>query len=121
MLSAILLLAALGGAPPAESAGPARLGVPPLPPRGLGEAVELGKKVFEETGTHPLSRPFVRNALTCESCHPDAGARTNGSTLIGSAAAYPAWSSRERTVITLEDRIANCFMRSMNGLRPPPG
>lgn len=93
----------------------------PLPPRGLGALVALGKAVFEETGTHPLSRPFVRNALTCESCHPEAGARSRGSTLRGVAAAYPAWSPRERAVITLEDRIANCFMRSMDGVRPPPG
>jgi thiosulfate dehydrogenase len=44
-----------------------------------------------------------------------------GRDLLGVATAYPAWSPRERRVITLEDRVLNCFMRSMNGVRPPNG
>src|SRR5690606_37203590 len=40
---------------------------------------------------------------------------------LGVATAYPAWSPRERRVITLEDRVLNCFMRSLNGVRPPKG
>ncbi len=39
----------------------------------------------------------------------------------GTAIAYPAWSPRENRVITLEDRVLNCFMRSCNGTRPPLG
>ena len=31
---------------------------------------------------------------------------------------FPAYSKREKTVQTLQDRINNCFMRSMNGKRP---
>ena len=81
--------------------------VPPAPTKlpgdELGEMVKLGKKLFEETGTHPLTREFVGNALSCASCHRGAGARTRGSTMIGAAAAYPAWSPREKAVITLED------------------
>ncbi len=92
-----------------------------LPEGELGALVQLGKKLFEETRTQPLSRRFVANALTCSSCHPEAGAAKHGSTLVGVAAAYPAWSPREKSVITLEDRVDNCFMRSMNGVRPPPG
>ena len=42
-------------------------------------------------------------------------------TFIGVATAYPAWSPRERQVITLEDRVAHCFLRSMNGKQLPPG
>jgi thiosulfate dehydrogenase len=37
------------------------------------------------------------------------------------ATAYPAWSPREGRVISLEDRVLNCFMRSCNGVRPPLG
>ncbi|MEO6811833.1 MAG: c-type cytochrome [Isosphaeraceae bacterium] len=37
------------------------------------------------------------------------------------ATAYPAYSPREGRVITLEDRVLNCFMRSCNGVRPPLG
>jgi thiosulfate dehydrogenase len=122
MLAAFALasvLAASGSGAPA----PAAL-VPDanaLPPGQLGETIRLGRTLFEKTNEHPLTKPFVRNALTCGNCHPDSGAATTGLTLVGAATAYPAWSPREKAVITLEDRVLNCFMRSMNGMRPPNG
>ncbi len=109
---------------PAASSVPSRprIAVPSqMPPGELGEVVALGKRLFEETRTHPLTRAYVGNALTCASCHPDAGASDQGSTLVGTAAGFPAWSPREEAVITLEDRVLNCFMRSLNGVRPPLG
>lgn len=92
-----------------------------LPPGELGGVVQLGKEIVEKTGEHPLSKPYVANALRCSSCHLDAGTHPHAATFLGVATAYPAWSSRERRVITLEDRVLNCFMRSMNGIRPPNG
>ncbi|GEJ56760.1 c-type cytochrome [Anaeromyxobacter diazotrophicus] len=115
-LSLALTLNASGSrSPPAKPADAA------LPPDELGEAVKLGKKLFDETGTHPLTRAFVGNALSCASCHPDSGAHPTASTLLGAATAYPAWGPREQAVLTLEDRVLNCFMRSLNGTRPPVG
>lgn len=92
-----------------------------LPPGELGKVVAIGSEIVEKTGEHPLSKPFVRNALTCSSCHLDAGTNPEAATFLGVATAYPAWSPREKRVITLEDRVLNCFMRSMNGVRPPNG
>lgn len=118
-VGATLLITLILATPPAPDE---KLSVPSkLPPDELGEIVKLGKKLFEETGTHPLTRVYVGNALSCASCHPGAGASDHGSTLIGTAAGFPAWSPREEAVITLEDRVLNCFMRSMNGHRPPAG
>ena len=68
-----------------------------------------------------MTKPFVGNALSCTSCHLDDGQHPKAATFIGVAAAYPAYSPREKSVITLEDRIANCFIRSQNGVRPPNG
>ncbi len=91
-------------------------------PRGeLGKFVALGRDIVQNTNTHPLSRSYVGNALTCSSCHLNAGLNPKAATFLGAATAYPAWSPRERRVITLEDRVLNCFMRSMNGVRPPNG
>jgi thiosulfate dehydrogenase len=92
-----------------------------LPPGELGKVVALGKEIVEKTGEHPLSKPFVSNALSCSSCHLDAGTHPEAATFLGVATAYPAWSPREQRVLTLEDRVLNCFMRSMNGVRPPNG
>lgn len=124
---AALLVLGLGAAAPVARAAEARVAAAApapdraLPPGQLGEAVKLGKELFEQTGTHPLTKPYVRNALRCASCHPDSGAHPTAASLLGAATAYPAWSRRERSVITLEDRILNCFMRSMDGVRPPNG
>ncbi len=114
-LACSLALSLLAGAAPATAPAPA------LPPGELGEVVKLGKQLFDETRTHPLTRAYVRNALSCASCHPDSGAHPTAATLVGAATAYPAWSPREDAAITLEDRVLNCFMRSMNGIRPPNG
>ncbi|MEW4531483.1 c-type cytochrome [Maioricimonas sp. JC845] len=92
-----------------------------LPPGPLGETVRLGRDIVDNTNTHPLSRKYVGNTLTCSSCHLDAGTDPQAGTFLGTALAYPAWSPREQRVITLEDRALNCFMRSMNGTRPPNG
>ena len=92
-----------------------------LPPGELGRVVAMGKEIIENTGKHPLSKSYVGNALTCSSCHLDAGTDPQAATFLGVATAYPAWAPREKRVITLEDRVLNCFMRSLNGVRPPNG
>lgn len=92
-----------------------------LPSGPLGETIERGRILVEQTATHPLTKPFVGNALNCTSCHLKNGTDPKAATFIGVATAYPAWSPREKRVITLEDRILNCFMRSCNGTRPPLG
>lgn len=92
-----------------------------LPPGELGKVVALGRELVERTNEHPLTKDLVGNDLTCSSCHLDAGTDPKAATFLGVAAAYPAWSPREERVITLEDRILNCFMRSMNGVRPENG
>ncbi|TWU00094.1 Cytochrome c [Botrimarina colliarenosi] len=92
-----------------------------LPPGGLGAAIELGRELVHNTSRHPLTAAYVGAALNCTSCHLDDGTHPEAATFVGVAAAYPAWSPREGRVITLEDRVLNCFMRSENGVRPPNG
>jgi len=91
-------------------------------PRGeLGKVVRLGEEIVTRTAVHPMSKPYVGNALNCTSCHVDSGRHKRAGSFLGTATAYPAWSPREERVITLEDRVLNCFMRSQNGVRPPNG
>ncbi len=89
----------------------------------LGRMVRLGEDIMNNTDKHPLTRDFVGNKLTCKNCHLPGSDGKPGTaegigTFIGTAAAFPAYSKREKTVQTLQDRINNCFMRSMNGKRP---
>ena len=94
---------------------------PSVPEGPLGASILLGRELVEKTTSHPLSKPFVGNALNCTSCHLKNGTDPKAASFIGLAGAYPAWAPREGRVITLEDRILNCFMRSCNGTRPPLG
>jgi thiosulfate dehydrogenase len=87
----------------------------------LDEMIDLGRRLVAETATHPLTREFVGGDLSCTSCHLDNGAHPSAASFLDVATAYPAWAPREGRVITLEDRILNCFMRSCNGIRPPQG
>ena len=92
-----------------------------IPDGELGDVIRLGQTLIEDTSTHPLTKNYVGNALNCTSCHLENGLDPKAASFIGVASAYPAWSPREKRVITLEDRILNCFMRSCNGIRPPLG
>lgn len=87
----------------------------------LENIIQIGEAVVNHTTTHVLSKSYVGNALNCTSCHLKNGRHPSAGTFLGSATAYPAWSPREQRVITLEDRVLNCFMRSCNGTRPPLG
>lgn len=91
------------------------------PPGDLGRIVKLGEAIVAKTDEHPLSKGYVGNGLRCTSCHLENGTHPTAASFLGVATAYPAWAPREKRVITLEDRILNCFMRSMNGVRPPLG
>lgn len=57
----------------------------------------------------------VGNKLNCASCHLNAGTVADGSPYIGVSAFFPSYAPRAGRVITLEDRINGCFLRSMNG------
>ncbi len=99
-------------------------GAPKAYPEGeVGRMVKLGEAIMNQTDTHPLTKDLVGDKLQCKSCHLKGADGKPGTgkgigTFIGTAAAFPAYSKREKTVQTLQDRINNCFMRSMNGKRP---
>lgn len=89
----------------------------------LGRMVKLGEAIMMDTSNHPLTKDLVGNKLSCISCHLRGDDGKPGTTdaigsFIGTATSFPAYSAREKTVQTLQDRINNCFMRSMNGKRP---
>jgi len=89
----------------------------------VGKMVKLGEDILMHTDTHPLTKNMVGDKLQCISCHlrgtdGKPGTAPGIATFIGTATAFPAYSKREKSVQTLQDRINNCFMRSMNGKRP---
>ena len=66
---------------------------------------------------------YVGDKLSCTNCH-FAGGNTSGGpqggiSLVGSATKYPGYDHSDKKVISLADRINNCFSKSMNG-KPLP-
>ena len=57
----------------------------------------------------------VGNSLRCASCHLDNGLRQNAMPWVGSYARFPQYRARSGRVDLIEDRINDCFARSMNG------
>ncbi len=113
-MSPLLALALAASATATVSAAP----LADLPAGRLGQAVQHGHDMIVNPGADPDMKAYVGNALSCANCHTDAGNNERPGNFRSTAGRYPSYSKREDAVITLEDRIANCFMRSMNGMRP---
>ena len=84
-----------------------------IPDGPVGAAVRYGKKVLTETQTY--ARTYVGNGLNCSSCHLDAGRRAYASPWVGLWGVFPEYRSRNSQINSLQERINDCFERSMNG------
>ncbi|GHH99435.1 c-type cytochrome [Neobacillus kokaensis] len=86
-------------------------------PKGKeGDLIKLGEKYHNETSS--ALDGYVGNKLSCASCHANGGVNSSLD-LVGVSKTYPQYNSRAGKVVTLEDRINGCFLRSMNG-KPLP-
>ncbi len=95
---------------------PAASSVPAGP---LGEAVRLGQAIVNDTQAQ--AKAYVGNGLNCVSCHLDAGRTAYAAPLVGLTGMFPEYRARRGRVESLEERINDCFLRSMNGRALPPG
>ena len=83
----------------------------------MAEMIRLGFQISQDPQTY--ASEFVGNDLTCGNCHLNAGQRDRALPLLGVAATFPQYRGRDDRLVSLEDRIAGCFKRSMNGTVPP--
>ena len=87
-----------------------------LPAGPVGESIARGHDLIVQT--HHLMKSFVRADLSCADCHIAAGTQPRGGSFVGVYARFPQWNKRAHRVIALQDRIAECFLYSMNGRAP---
>lgn len=81
------------------------------------ERIRQGYRIGRDT---PGEAPeFSGNGLSCFHCHLNGGQKIGALPLVGAAAAFPQYRSRNDALVTLEERVAGCFRRSMNGTAPP--
>lgn len=91
---------------------------PEQSPPEIRDAVMYGFRLI--TQTSELLPKHVGGKLNCCYCHfaggNTTGGKNNGISLVGVAALYPTHSKRSPEVISLPQRVNECFKRSMNGL-----
>lgn len=96
--------------PMAEFKPPAEASIPAGP---HGEAIRSGKLLLTET--HQRLPDNVGNKLTCANCHLGAGTVANASPWVGIWGVFPEYRSRSGKINSLQQRVNDCFERSMNG------
>ena len=88
-----------------------------IPDGPLGDSIRLGLHVFNETPKY--AEKYVGNKLSCTHCHIDGGTVSLGMPMVGLPGIFPMYRDREKTVITFEERLEQCFQRSESGHRIP--
>jgi thiosulfate dehydrogenase len=88
-----------------------------IPTGTAGDTIREGRRIFEHTALY--APRFTSSQMSCASCHAAGGIQPFAAPLVGVPGLYPRFSRRAGRVITLRDRINECFVRSENG-KPLP-
>jgi thiosulfate dehydrogenase len=88
-----------------------------IPPGRDGDPIRLGRSIVNDTQQN--AGRFVVANMNCSACHLNGGTKAKGGSFLGIYAKFPQWNERAHRFIAVQDRVAECFLNSMNG-RPPP-
>lgn len=88
-----------------------------IPEGPLGVSVRRGRAIL--AATKDSLPDHVGNQLRCVSCHFDNGTRANVMPWMGVYGQFPQYRARAGGIQVIQDRINDCFERSMNGKRLP--
>lgn len=89
----------------------------PLPDGPVGAAIAHGRRILSNAPKYAAA--YSGNALTCTNCHLDGGRTPAAAPWVGIWGVFPEYRARNAQVNTLQDRINDCFERSLNGKRMP--
>lgn len=98
---------------PVPSAIDARATYPPGPE---GLVLTRARRLLDRTPQ--LMPAYVRAGIACSSCHIAGGTQARALSFLGAYAKYPQYNARAHRYIALQDRIAECFLYSLNGRAP---
>ena len=113
---ALIIVALTACSQSASQAPPSSSAPADLPTGALGASIALGRDVINDPQKY-LPHNVIAD-MSCAACHLGAGTIARGGTFVGTYARFPQWNKRSHRVITLQDRLAECFLYSMNG-KPP--
>jgi thiosulfate dehydrogenase len=91
---------------------------PSLTDPKLGDQIRWGYRIFTDT---PREAPrFTGGGVSCANCHLNAGQRERALPVVGVAGMFPEYNNRAARLITLADRVVDCFLRSENATGRDP-
>jgi thiosulfate dehydrogenase len=87
-----------------------------LPSGPVGDSIRLGHDIIDDPQKYLPHN--VTAGMSCNACHIADGTVARGGSFVGTYARFPQWNKRAQRVIALQDRLAECFLYSMNGTPP---
>jgi thiosulfate dehydrogenase len=78
----------------------------------LSREIKLGYRIF--TNTPGEAAKFAPGKGSCNNCHLNGGQRERSMPLVGIAGQFPEYNRRAGRLISLGDRVVDCFLRSQN-------
>ena len=83
------------------------------------DLIHQGKLIFDETPKYAGS--YVGNKLACNDCHLQSGTAAYAAPMIDLSGLFPMFNKRAGHIISLQNRIQECFARSEAGRPLPDG
>lgn len=87
-----------------------------IPADAHGDLILEGRRIF--LATPQFASDHARAQISCSNCHEAGGIRRFASPMVGLNKIYPTYNQRAGRVISLAQRIQECFIRSENGTPP---
>jgi thiosulfate dehydrogenase len=84
----------------------------------VADQIKWGYRIFVDTPRE--ARRFTGGSVACANCHLNAGQRERALPLVGIAGMFPEYNNRAARLITLADRVVDCFLRSENATGRDP-
>ena len=78
----------------------------------LAQQIRWGYKIFVDTPKEAAR--FTGGKVSCANCHLNAGQRERALPIVGIAGMFPEYNGRAARLISLADRVVDCFLRSEN-------
>jgi thiosulfate dehydrogenase len=85
---------------------------PALDDSSLSREIKWGYRIF--TDTPGEAARFTPGKGSCNNCHLNGGQRERAMPLVGVAGMFPEYNRRAGRLISLGDRVVDCFLRSQN-------
>jgi thiosulfate dehydrogenase len=90
-----------------------------IPNTPVGKLIRQGRRIV--MNTRAQAGRYVGNGLACRNCHLDGGRVPYAAPFVGLTRIFPEYRPRRGDIETLEERLNDCFVRSMNGRPLPSG